>query len=178
MEETTFKQYTPEQEEKIAMLRKEAEAERWRKSLHKNEPRRYYPSLQKGSDCTVTIGGMTIIGTVVDMRQTKSGTKVYDISTPAGMIKDFTSSYLEKRRIRLRIKKDLSRVVVPETLKKMSTPNLIRLLRSMSLDFYYDYEHYNRYAYTEDQVRAELATRPHIPNKRETQIIRQWQKIH
>jgi len=171
MEQKEFKQYTPEQEEKIALLRKQAELEKFnRKKENSNAYRRAFPTgpLDAGENCTVTMQGITIIGQVTAVRKLRSGDIRYDVMTPMGELIN-----LGQFKVKRRYKQDLSHVKIPEALKKISTPDLLSMLNSYRICGYSDESHWVRF--TDSEIKAELANRPHIPNKRERKVIRKWQ---
>lgn len=173
-----FKMYTPEQEEKIAQLRHAAEVEKYHKQFESKTPTKDRWTLEKGDDCTVRLNGITLVGNILDKRTRtgKYGSYItYDISTPLGVLKEFSNSYTEERFVRKRFKIDYSNVKVPEKLKTTYTQKLLWMLSIARLGG--TYEWFNE-KYTYEELKAELATRPHIPNKRERRVISEWQSKH
>ncbi len=168
---TEFKQYTPEQEAKIAMLRKEAETQKiknlWDKTMEERHAEKF--ELKVGDPCFVTIDGVTISGYIMEIDSRDKWNKLYEIKTPNGRIVDIPARSVSRRFV-----KDYSNVVIPEALKSMSTPDLLALLRASRQ--YYEYDDYYKGSYTEDQIKAELSKRPHIPNKRETKMVNSRKK--
>jgi hypothetical protein len=67
--------------------------------------------------------------------------------------------------------KDYSNVEVPKKIKDKSTKELLSILSGMRMNSYHSYEY-------EQQVRAELSTREHVPNKAESKRNRTIAKKH
>lgn len=165
---TEFKQYTPEQEAKIAYLRSKNEASRKNKSSLKRlkeylnqSTHNQIDEISEGTRVFVDKDSATIIGYVLEV---KDG--LYKISTPYGIMKDLERKYLRKRDYR-----DLSHVVIPDELKKISTGELLSELRVLT----YGYDDY-RPKFSEDEIRAELRNRPNIHKKRNKVVAQRYSK--
>lgn len=178
--EETIRQFSPEQEDKLAVLRAEQKKEKAKREHDMqlqimNEEWRKRRQLEKGCDCTVTIDGVTIIGTVLDIRTEKYET-YFDISTPMGALKNFKCES-PNRKISKRKKHDFSNVVIPESLNPLSTQRLLRMLevaRVNGYDTIGKWPNFEKISY--DQLKAILATRPHISSTKEKRVIKAYQE--
>jgi len=84
-----------------------------------------------------------------------------------------------KSSLRLRYYEDLSHVVIPDELKAFTTPDLLSELNSRRGGYCYDDDGYYQFKhskFTDDQIRAELRTRPNIGNKRGRRAVSKYSK--
>lgn len=165
--------YTEEQEEKIKRLRAEAERERENsRQRMKNTATRH---LKESDPVFVTFDGKTISGHVFKVRTEKrkviwtnslSVTReftVYDVKTPLGEITVNQSwEFIRKRFV-----EDLSNVEIPEALKKVHTRELLAWRRPART---------GHVPFTIEQIKAELALRPHIKTKGELKKFTAFKK--
>lgn len=170
--------YTEEQEEKIKRLREEAERER------KNKPvnailaniHRVYDKLKEGDPVFVKFEGKKISGRIIKVRKEKRTVKwsnkanrteeftIYDVKTPLGEITMPDSfDYIQLRHV-----EDLSNVEIPEELKKLNTHHLLAMLREERI--------WQDGKYSKQELKAELALRPHVRTKRELQKFNAFKK--
>lgn len=178
--EETIRQFSPEQEDKITRLREEAEQERDKKtrlleeSKAETEWKRRF-EIEKGCDCTLTIDGVTIIGTVLEIYEGKHDTS-YDVSTPMGVLKNFKRLY-PSRKIWKKQRVDYSHIKIPEILKPASTQALLRMLNVARIN---GYDTMGKWPDTQkvsyDELKAILATREHVPNTKEKKVIKAYQE--
>lgn len=175
-----FKMYTPEQRERLAMLRASAEIERRQNIAPSGPVEKFGWNIEVGDDCTICFDGITIVGNVIAKRILSTYSTKYDVNTPLGVIKNFSNNYSEKRSIRKRIRTDLSGIEIPEQLKTVYTQKLLRMLYIARIEGSYKGFGENDVIekYSIDELKAELATRPHIPNKKEKKVISAWQRSH
>ena len=151
----TIRQFTPEQEDRIAELREATAAER-KENAKVLERRTNLESrtIKVGSKVRVNKNSVTIIGHVLNV---KDGN--YTVSTPQGIIKDVTSS-----EIQLRYVGDYSNVIIPEALKAFTTKELVEHIQDYSRCHHDDnyYRHSALDKFHECEIRAELMLRPNI----------------
>jgi len=167
-----FKLYTEEQLEKIARLREEAnkpKSKGFDTSKYNNEWS-IFRNLKVTDRVTVTIDGVTLIGYVL-----KVDGDDHTISTPYGVMKNISRSNL-----RLRYFKDLSHIVIPEELKAITLGELQQELNGRRNGCNYNDEEYwpKSYLskYSDDEIRAELRTRPNIRKKRCQRVVNKHSK--
>lgn len=154
-----------EQQDRLSRLRKEHEND---KEVFKDRLAniRTY-GLEVNDPVRVTIKGVSFSGYIYSKNNSDFEGTFYEVSTPHGIIK------CEWGQVRRRSTPgDYSGVEVPEALKKMSTKKLLKTLGFIRLS--YDGTTYE--GYTEDQVKAELSTREHVPSKRELKVIKELMK--
>jgi hypothetical protein len=173
----SYQRYTPEQLEKIEKLREAAEGEQkshqeeieWLKRKQETS----WKELEVGDRVYVVLGGLTIIGYLVELHKEKKWLKwsktikqkvvieTFDVSTPYGKLKK-----IERKNLRYRHYEDLSHVEIPEAIKEISTQDLLAELTRDRTGYYgwNDDGHYSPPAskFTSDQVRAELRNRPNV----------------
>jgi len=172
--------YTEEQEEKINRLRAEAVREReekkkWIKRL--NQDYGALSEFKEGDPVFVKFDGKSIAGRIIKVRTekktmsyTRTTTKiqeftVYDVKTPLGNVTVPQSwEYIQQRFV-----EDLSGVEIPEELKKINTRQLLSYLKGARI--WGDCAGFSR-----EQIKAELALRPHIRTKRELQKFNTFKK--
>lgn len=164
-----FKQYTDEQLEKIERLRAEANKPKPQPMTFSDSEWSPYRKLKATDRVTVNIDGNTVIGYILAI----SGDN-HTISTPYGIMKN-----IPKSKLRLRYFKDLSHVVIPEELKTFTTPDLLSELNNRRNGYDYDDDGYYQprtSKFSDDQIRAELRTRPNIGNSRSRKIVKKYSK--
>lgn len=172
-----FKIYTEEQEQKIARLREEASKPKEKVVIN---DRPWNRPIKATDRVTVTIDGITTIGYVLSVskelvKYSKTHNVLVDtftISTPYGIMKN-----VPRNKVSLRYYKDLSHIVIPEELKTMSTKWLMSELSSHRSGFYcYDddegYHPQFSSKFSEDEIRAELRTRPNIRSKKCNHVVK------
>lgn len=174
--------YTEEQEEKIQRLREEAERERESKKKTMKwlkEPNFYgaLSNLKEGDPIFVKFDGKEISGKIIKVRKekrkvqwTNTVTKtheftVYDVMTPLGEV-TVPQSW---EHIRLRYVEDLSHVEIPEELKIINTQLLLSYLKSAR-------KYGECCGFSREQIKAELALRPHIKTKGEQKKFNKFKK--
>lgn len=156
--------YTEEQLQRLEELRADRERDRlnkqkeieWRNKQATNK-------LKVGDPVFVTLEGKTVSGYIVKEREAYR----YDVSTPHGVIEG-----LDYGSVRRRVIMDLSNVEVPEELKSKSTMNLLGMLQGFRSGNW----SVLRRGITEEQVRAELKNRPHVPTKGEKKVFEKYKK--
>jgi len=158
--------WTETQLERIEVLRREREDGKAKKKKEQYE-RKHTFRFKIGDRVSHLLDGVYLIGYIVAVRENE-----WDVRCKYGT---FTVGL---KGIRPDMKpmgpvKDYSQVVVSEKIKKMGTAELIRNLPGFRTRYkwYDDIIHGWREQYNEDEIRAELITRPHIPNKREVRKI-------
>ena len=173
--------YTEEQEEKIKRLREEAEREREDKRktmewLKDKESNHILNKLKEDAPVFVKFEGKTISGRIIKVRKEKRTVKwsntvnrtkeftVYDVKTPLGVI----TVPLSWEHIQFRHVEDLSNVEIPDELKKLSTRHLLAMLRWERI--------WQDGKYSKQELKAELALRPHVRTKRELQKFNAFKK--
>jgi hypothetical protein len=123
------------------------------------------PGLKEGSPVSLVYDGANMIGTILKIYRENAWNILYDVSTPGGIMK-------KVNRVWSRTIQDFSGIVIPEALKKMNTGQLLSLLQSTRLCSEYDEEEYHAPYYNPDVLKAELANRPHVFNKKERKALR------
>lgn len=156
--------YTEEQLQRLEELRADRERDRLNKQKEIEwRSKQITNKLKVGDPVFVTLEGKTVSGYIVKERKPYR----YDVSTPHGVIED-----LGYGNVRRRVVMDLSNVEIPEELKNESTRNLLRMLQGFRCDNWLVL----RKGITEEQVRAELKNRPHIPTKGEKKVFEKYKK--
>lgn len=152
--------YTKEQEERISQLRAERENEK-NKRIQEREREEAMKKrhLDVGSSVYVTIDGKTVSGYIVN----KNDEWRFDVKTPYGIVRNVD---VFKGEIRGRLVQDLSQVEIPEEVKKCTTGRLLSLLNAHRKPYGY----WSTPEFTEEQIKAELKNRPHVPTKGEKRI--------
>ena len=93
----------------------------------------------------------------------------YDIDTPGGLLKNVYCGNVKYRTLN-----DYSNVPIPEALKKLTTQHLLAKLKQSRLYENIGYDDNNYWSgptYYCFQLKAELATRPHIVTKAERKAM-------
>jgi hypothetical protein len=147
---------------KIEELRRQRSVNNYNNKTSTWTPR---PGLKEGSPVHISYDGTNMIGTILKIYRENAWNILYDVSTPGGIMKKVS-------RVWARTVQDLSGVVIPEALKKMNTGQLLSLLQSTRLWNEYDEEEYHAPYYSPDVLKAELANRPHVFNKKERKALR------
>jgi hypothetical protein len=189
-----YQRYTPEQQEKIAKLRDETEKDQklhqecieYQKELSNDSDtnrRKSSTELEIGDRVYVDLGGLTVIGYLVELNKEKKWIKrtktikekviieTFDVSTPYGKLKN-----IERKNLRYRDYQDLSHVVIPEELKEIPTQDLLTDVRSERVGRYSD-DGYRpaTHDFSSDEIRAELRNRPNVRrNKKVKKILRKF----
>lgn len=184
-----YQRYTPEQQERIDKLREESE--RTQKSHQeemewlKRKEETSWKELKVGDRVYVVLGGLTIIGYLVELHKEKKWIKwsktikqkviieTFDVSTPYGKLKN-----IERKNLRYRHYEDLSHIEIPEAIKEISTQDLLAELSGDRTGYYNWYDGYYSppsSKFTSDQVRAELRNRPNVRrNKKVKKVLRKF----
>jgi uncharacterized protein (DUF488 family) len=159
--------YTEDQLRKIENLRATREIEKLRKYMAQEQIKRLKPtsfSLNQGDPIFITLNGKTISGYISNI----SSSDIYDVNTPYGLIKG-----IKRKNIRGRNVVNYNNVTIPEELKTKSTKSLLKILQCFRNGSWNVSNNF-----TEDQVRAELKNRPHIPTKGEKKIFKKYKKLN
>lgn len=167
--------YSKEDLSKLEKLRTEAEKERHLKSTKSSQkPLTYLKDLKVGDKIYKpwTFGhsnGRTICTIVKKYRKTITDHRNTKVRKNFVLLKkgfeEFEIPYDDKTTVTLFVKEDLSHVVVRDEIKKMSTKYLLECYQArMYSDEYSSQELL--------EMKAELNTREHVPNKKERKIIR------
>lgn len=151
--------FNPEQQEKIAKLRKEKE----NTSSLTIEPdnNTYQDKLIEGAPCRFTSDGHTFIGYIKKVYK-EDNTNYYDIDTPGGLMKKICYDDVCYRQVNFY---EGDKSCINKDLYKMTTQKLLNELkkcRSISMVGTSDYQ---------KAIKAILETRPHIPTKSERKAI-------
>ncbi len=151
---------------RVKRLREQLEKEDKAKLLEFNKDNTF----KKGDPIFVVLDGTEFSGFINSIEVNEEGqSEFFTAATPHGVLTD-----LSFKNIKRRIVDDLTGVVVPEHFKKMTTKQLLRELQvARGHSDYNDYAHWFRHSYDIRQLKAELATREHIPNKRENAKVRE-----
>jgi hypothetical protein len=150
--------FNPEQQEKIAKLRKEKEDT---SSIVSELDNTHHDKLPEGSPCRFTSDGHTFIGYIIEVYK-EDNTHYYDIDTPGGVMKKIPYNNVYYRQV-YAYEGDKSCINVD--LYKMTTQKLLNELkkcRTISMIGTSDYQ---------KAIKAVLETRPHIPTKAERKAI-------
>lgn len=154
--------YTPDQQERLEQLRQKNLVEIQIKESNLKSPS--YAPLGVEDPVFIIINGVSFSGYIVKIITSR---EKYIVSTPHG---EMTVS---REQIKKRYVEDYSNVTIPEVLKKMRTKELLRQL-SYTGEYRYDDNEYWVKSYGQDELRAELANREHIPSKREIKTVKKY----
>jgi hypothetical protein len=157
--------YTEDQLETLNRLREKRERDILRKKEYdQNTAMR---QLCEGDPVHVMYSGKSIPGVVVNVVYSGKISDYiigFDVSTVYGIIYVQNDSFQDRPvTIRRRIVQVVTDVMIPDELKKISTPNLLRMLRSTYSD--------SHTRYSVEELKAELYHREHIPSKKEKRIF-------
>jgi hypothetical protein len=156
--------FNPEQQEKIAKLRKEKENQI---SLTKKGDNTYRDKLVEGAPCRFTSEGHTFIGYIKNIYK-DNNVRYYDIDTPGGLMKKIWHDDVRYREVHsYETKKDF----IHKDLYNMTTQKLLNELKISRLEENSDNDYYERDVYPTWMIKAVLETRPHIPTKAERKAI-------
>ncbi len=164
--------FSSEQQEKIKNLRTKRTQEQFDKEEDKklaefNKKNR----LKVGDPIYITKDGVTFIGFLKIIKEERYKSDVFTASTPHGDIEG-----LNWRNIQKRVIEPLQDVTIPDNLKAMSTKSLLRELRYARKLTYNSYDDWYRGNYQINQLKAVLATREHVPSKKENKVVKALQK--
>lgn len=158
--------FSPEQQDKIAELRKAKENQI---SFTQKGDNTYRHKLVEGAPCRFNAEGHTFIGHIKKVYK-EGYTRYYDIDTPAGLMKKIWHGDVWYREVTsYKGDKDL----IPKDLYSMTTQKLLNVLKISRLmeSSDEDYDYYVKDVYPTWMIKAVLQTRPHISTKAERRAI-------
>lgn len=150
------------QEEKINELRRKRISDKIKKDKEMEQRKSWSNheaayELKVSDPVKIRFKGMEFTGYVTEIKKDKKKNTVsYTVNSVNGEIKNLNKSHLSKRKVH---KSGISIKEVPENLKKKSTRDLLNILNGLRQNA--------RYEWSEEQVKCVLATREHIPSKKE-----------
>jgi len=159
-----------EQQQRLANLRLEREQEKFNKEEDaKLRAFNKENNLKKGDSIFVVLEGIEFSGFISDIQKNEEGfVEYFTAATSHGTLSDLSYKNIKRRDV-----EDLTGVVIPQEFKDKNTRQLLRELRIAQLLIYDSYEDWFRASYKMKQLKAELATREHIPSKREKLRIKE-----
>ena len=179
-----FKMLSKSQEAKLSKLREDAEAERKTKKflseLRKIEEQwKPWDPLKVGDPIFFSRDSVTIAGYITKVYSGQLSVNniafgiidLYEISTPMGRVEEISLMELTRRTI-----EDVTQVEIPEKMKAVSTPELLRMLQQHRSG-YVPYYH-TATEFTKEQIKAELSLRPHISNKKERKAFKNHERTN
>jgi len=158
--------FTTEQQKKLEKLRDKRNLEIKGKQKFNSVTDKVKYGFSVDDPVFVVMKGVSFTGYVEEVIDNRT----FYVSTPHGRMKIETKydTFLKHRKVQ-----DYSHIIIPESIQKMNTKQLLQALQNTRTWRY----HGEGYGYNEvNFIKAELAKREHVPSKKEKKVVQQFLK--